>query len=217
MELYRARDRYSVKLHMLGDDSSARKSRSSSIDKNSSDLISSSLTARGAMTTRNLQNKKADGKSQVTSHGLPRKDALSGSESQHINPSILSVARKKRVHAQVCSCVVLSVEIQSGCFILNNYCGCQSLILIFGFNMYPGFVYFFCINKILILLIKKIFGFNVNVWMLKRIKLQKLTTPCCGIGFRIEYYLKSYICFGLSSLLHLRFGNVSWVYIFFHM
>ncbi|KAG2716877.1 hypothetical protein I3843_03G149600 [Carya illinoinensis] len=101
MELYRARDRYSVKLHMLGDDdSSARKSRSSSMDKNSSDLISSSLTARGVMATRNLQNKKADGKSQVTSHGLQRKDALSGSESQHINQSGLSVARKKRVHAQ---------------------------------------------------------------------------------------------------------------------
>ncbi|KAF5459853.1 hypothetical protein F2P56_019766 [Juglans regia] len=52
------------------------------------------------MATRNLQNKKADGKSQVTSHGLQRKDALSASESQHINQSGLSVARKKQVLAQ---------------------------------------------------------------------------------------------------------------------
>lgn len=101
MELYCARDRYSVKLRILGDDSSSRKSWPWSRDGNTSDLISSSINAHGGLTTGNLPNKKVDGKSQVTSHGVPRKDAFSGSESQHINQPSLSVARKKRVHAQV--------------------------------------------------------------------------------------------------------------------
>ncbi|KAL0001600.1 hypothetical protein SO802_015381 [Lithocarpus litseifolius] len=100
MELYRARDRYSVKLRMLGDDSSARKPWPSSIDKNTSELSSGSLNARKGLTTWNLHNKKVDGKSQVISRGLQRKDALSGSDSQFINQSSSSVARKKRVHAQ---------------------------------------------------------------------------------------------------------------------
>ncbi|KAK7839643.1 e3 ubiquitin-protein ligase cop1 [Quercus suber] len=100
MELYRARDRYSVKLRMLGDDSSVRKPWPSSIDKNTSELSSGSLNARKGLATWNLQNKKVDGKSQVISHGLQRKDALSGSDSQFINQSSSSVARKKRVHAQ---------------------------------------------------------------------------------------------------------------------
>lgn len=100
MELYRARDRYSVKLRMLGDDSSVRKPWPSSIDKNTSELSSGSLNARKGLATWNLQNKKVDGKSQAISHGLQRKDALSGSDSQFINQSSSSVARKKRVHAQ---------------------------------------------------------------------------------------------------------------------
>ncbi|GLT54646.1 hypothetical protein SLA2020_278280 [Shorea laevis] len=100
MELYRARDRYSVKLRMLGDDSSARKSWPSSMDKNTSDLISSSLNARRGLATGNLQNKQVNEKYGVMSPGLQRKDALRGSDSQCNNQSSLSVARKKRVHAQ---------------------------------------------------------------------------------------------------------------------
>lgn len=100
MGLYRARDRYSVKLRMLGDDSSVRKPWPSSMDKNSGDLSSGSLNARKGLATGNLQSKKVDAKSQVISHGLQRKDALSGSDSQCINQSSSSVARKKRVHAQ---------------------------------------------------------------------------------------------------------------------
>ncbi|KAB1222088.1 E3 ubiquitin-protein ligase COP1 [Morella rubra] len=45
MELYCARDRYSVKLRILGDDSSSRKSWPWSRDGNTSDLISSSINA----------------------------------------------------------------------------------------------------------------------------------------------------------------------------
>ncbi|KAK8568894.1 hypothetical protein V6N12_007429 [Hibiscus sabdariffa] len=99
MDLYRARDRYSVKLRMLGDDSSTRKPWSSSTDKNSSGIVSSSLNIRG-MAAGNLQNKKMDGKTQLSGHCSQRKDSLSGADSEGFNQSGLSVARKKRVHAQ---------------------------------------------------------------------------------------------------------------------
>ncbi|KAL4362040.1 hypothetical protein GQ457_04G024690 [Hibiscus cannabinus] len=99
MDLYRARDRYSVKLRMLGDDSSTRKPWSSSTDKNSSGIVSSSLNIRG-MAAGNLQNKKIDGKTQLSGHCSQRKDSLSGADSEAFNQSGLSVARKKRVHAQ---------------------------------------------------------------------------------------------------------------------
>ncbi|XWS47381.1 hypothetical protein CRYUN_Cryun14cG0147500 [Craigia yunnanensis] len=100
IDLYRARDRYSVKLRMLGDDSSTRKPWPSSIDKKRSGIVSSSLNVRGGMSAGNLQNKKIDGKAQVSGHGSQRKDTLSGADSQGFNQSGLSVARKKRVHAQ---------------------------------------------------------------------------------------------------------------------
>ncbi|KAJ4730116.1 E3 ubiquitin-protein ligase COP1 [Melia azedarach] len=100
IELYRARDRYSVKLRMLGDDSSTRKSWLSSVEKNSSGIITGYPNARGGMSAGNLENKKVDGKAQVSSHGHQRKDSLSGSDSQCFNQSGLSVVRKKRVHAQ---------------------------------------------------------------------------------------------------------------------
>ncbi|KAJ0054632.1 hypothetical protein Pint_01951 [Pistacia integerrima] len=100
IDLYRARDKYSIKLRMLGDDSTARKPWLSSIDKNSGGLSSSSLHMRGGMPSGNLQQKKVDGKAQVSSYGLQRKDSLTGSDSQCFNQSGLSVVRKKRVHAQ---------------------------------------------------------------------------------------------------------------------
>ncbi|TYI01040.1 hypothetical protein ES332_A11G173600v1 [Gossypium tomentosum] len=86
MDLYRARDRYSP--------------WSSSMDKNNSGIVSSSLNIRGGMPAGNLQNKKIDGKTQLSGHGSQRKDALSGADSQGFNQSGLSVARKKRIHAQ---------------------------------------------------------------------------------------------------------------------
>ncbi|XVE72461.1 hypothetical protein DITRI_Ditri11bG0041000 [Diplodiscus trichospermus] len=100
IDLYRARDRYSVKLRMLGDDSSTRKPWPSSIDKNSSGIVSSTVNVRGLMSVGNLQNKKIDGKVEVSGHGPQRKDALHGADSQGLNQSGLSVPRKKRVHAQ---------------------------------------------------------------------------------------------------------------------
>ncbi|KAL5571182.1 hypothetical protein UlMin_020779 [Ulmus minor] len=100
MDLYRARDRYSMKLRTLGDDPWVRKARLSSIDKNSSGSISNPLSLRGGMSSGNLQIKKVDGWGQVNSAGLQRKDAVSGSDSQLINQSGLAIVRKKRVHAQ---------------------------------------------------------------------------------------------------------------------
>lgn len=88
---------------MLGDDSTAGKPWFSSIDKNSSGLSSSSLHMRGGTPAENHQQKKVDGKAQVSFPGLQKKDSLTGSDSQCFNQSGLSVVRKKRVHAQVFS------------------------------------------------------------------------------------------------------------------
>ncbi|XVF81561.1 hypothetical protein PTKIN_Ptkin15bG0164300 [Pterospermum kingtungense] len=99
IDLYRARDRYSVGLRMHGDDTSTRKPWPSSIDKNTSRIFSSSLNVRGVMSAENPQNKKIGGKAQVSGHASQRKDTVSGADSQG-NQSGLSVARKKRVHAQ---------------------------------------------------------------------------------------------------------------------
>ncbi|MCH85255.1 E3 ubiquitin-protein ligase COP1-like [Trifolium medium] len=101
MDLYRARDRYSVKLRML-DDFGGRKSLHSSMDKNSSGLASSPLNLRGGLSSGS-HTKKNDGKSQISSHGIgiQRRDAISGSDSQYVNQSGLALVRKKRVHTQV--------------------------------------------------------------------------------------------------------------------
>ncbi|CAL0315799.1 unnamed protein product [Lupinus luteus] len=101
MDLYRARDRYSMKLRML-DDSGGRKSwYSSKEDRNTSGLMSSPLHLRGGLSSGSL-TKKNEGKSQISSHGhgAQRKDAISGSDSQYINQSGLALVRKKRVHTQ---------------------------------------------------------------------------------------------------------------------
>ncbi|KAH1263435.1 E3 ubiquitin-protein ligase COP1 [Glycine soja] len=100
MELYRARDRYSVKLQML-DGSGGRKSWHSSMDKNSSGLLSSPLNLRGGLSSGS-HTKKNDGKSHISSHGhgIQRRNVITGSDSQYINQSGLALVRKKRVHTQ---------------------------------------------------------------------------------------------------------------------
>ncbi|KAF5741404.1 E3 ubiquitin-protein ligase COP1 isoform X1 [Tripterygium wilfordii] len=100
LELYRTRDKFSMKLRMLGEGLSARKPWTALVDKNSSGSISSSHNLRGGMSSGNIPNKKLDVKAQVSSHGLQRKDALSGVDSHFGSQSSLSVVRKKRVHAQ---------------------------------------------------------------------------------------------------------------------
>ncbi|GFY99105.1 transducin/WD40 repeat-like superfamily protein [Actinidia rufa] len=100
IDLYRARDRYPVKLRMLADDPAARKSYFSSIDKNNSSLISSSRNVQGVMGMGSFQYKKADGNAQASTLTLQRKDTSSGLGSEHMSQSGLAVIRKKRVHAQ---------------------------------------------------------------------------------------------------------------------
>ncbi|XP_057522888.1 E3 ubiquitin-protein ligase COP1-like isoform X1 [Amaranthus tricolor] len=99
MDLYRARDRYSVKLRMLSDDPTP-KIRPSTADRNNGGISSGSRCSLGGLTAGSFQNKKMDVKAQG-SHGQPRKDALSsGLDSQYISQSGLAVMRKKRIHVQ---------------------------------------------------------------------------------------------------------------------
>ncbi|KAL0319918.1 UNVERIFIED_CONTAM: E3 ubiquitin-protein ligase COP1 [Sesamum radiatum] len=101
IELYRARDRCSVKLQMLSDDPVGMRSRSSSMDKNISGVVCNSCNIQGGVSSANFQYKKDEGNVQVKPHGTQSKDAsLSGPTSQHISQSGLAVVRKKRVHAQ---------------------------------------------------------------------------------------------------------------------
>lgn len=101
IELYRARERYVVKLRMLGDDPSSAKAWSSATDKQCSGFLSGGRSIQGRIASGNSQNKKADLKAQLSPQGIQRKDAFSGSESQNITQSGLAVARKRRVHSQV--------------------------------------------------------------------------------------------------------------------
>lgn len=100
IELYRVRDRYSVKLRMHVDDPMATKPRTSLVGKSSSGLVSSSWKIQGGMASGNLQNKQLDGRGQASSQSLHRKDALTGLDSQCINQPGVAVVRKKRIHSQ---------------------------------------------------------------------------------------------------------------------
>ncbi|XP_034702147.1 E3 ubiquitin-protein ligase COP1-like isoform X2 [Vitis riparia] len=100
IELYRVRDRYSVKLRMHVDDPMATKPRTSLVGKSSSGLVSSSRKIQGGMASGNLQNKQLDGRGQASSQSLHRKDALTGLDSQCINQPGVAVVRKKRIHSQ---------------------------------------------------------------------------------------------------------------------
>ncbi|CAN4094209.1 unnamed protein product [Withania somnifera] len=100
IDLYRARDRYSMKLRMLADDPIGKKPWSSSTDLNFSGLFSASRNAPGGLPPGNLTCKK-DGKAQASSPGPQRKDtSISEMNSQHMSQSGLAVVRKKRVNAQ---------------------------------------------------------------------------------------------------------------------
>ncbi|KAL6975666.1 coatomer subunit alpha [Sarracenia purpurea var. burkii] len=100
IDLFRARDRYLMKLRMHADDPTATKSWPSSIAKNNGGLISSSRNAQGGMGMGNFQYKKADGKAQVSTLAPQRKESSGGLGSEHMSQSGLAVVRKKRVHAQ---------------------------------------------------------------------------------------------------------------------
>nr|XP_016503260.1 PREDICTED: E3 ubiquitin-protein ligase COP1-like isoform X1 [Nicotiana tabacum] len=101
IDLYRARDRYSMKLRMLADDPIGKKPWSSSTDRNFGGLFSTSRNAPGGLPTGNLTYKRVEGKAQISSPGPHRKDtSTSELNSQHMSQSGLAVVRKKRVNAQ---------------------------------------------------------------------------------------------------------------------
>lgn len=101
IELYRARDRYLMKMQMHGGELTGSKSwSSSSIDKDHSNFMFSSGKAHGGVPAGNMQYMNADGKSQASSLGTQRKEASSGLSSQHTSQSSLAVIRKKRVQSQ---------------------------------------------------------------------------------------------------------------------
>jgi len=101
LELYRTKERYSMKLRMLLDDPAAQKLWPSPIDKASSLFLPNSRTPLSASCPGSLQNKKLDLKAQVSHQGFQRRDALTCSELP--NSTIQSgnvIARKRRVQAQ---------------------------------------------------------------------------------------------------------------------
>ncbi|KAL7102443.1 hypothetical protein ACP275_08G121100 [Erythranthe tilingii] len=99
IELYRARERYSVKLK-ASDDPVRMRSRTSSMERIVGPA-SNSCTTKGGMTSVNIQYKKNEGKVHINPLGTQIKDAtFSGPTSQQISQSGMAVTRKKRVHAQ---------------------------------------------------------------------------------------------------------------------
>lgn len=102
LELYRTKERYSMKLRMLLDDPAAQKMWPSPIEKASSLFLPNPRTPLSASCPGNLQNKKLDLKGQVSHQGFQRRDALTCSDPP--NSPIQSgnvIARKRRVQAQV--------------------------------------------------------------------------------------------------------------------
>ncbi|KAI3741015.1 hypothetical protein L1987_58679 [Smallanthus sonchifolius] len=102
VELYRTREKYSVKLRTLSDDPTVRSSWPSLMDKrNSSNIhIGESVQGHFWLGAGRSQTRVADVlPAPITSQAVQRKDACSGSDSQNTQPG-LTVARKRRVHAQ---------------------------------------------------------------------------------------------------------------------
>ncbi|ERM96906.1 E3 ubiquitin-protein ligase COP1 isoform X1 [Amborella trichopoda] len=101
IELYRVKERYSVKLQMLLDDPMAATGFPTSSDKHNNGLSSNVHGTQGVAVSESFQNKKSEVKGQGSSQGIQRKDTFNGSDSQNVlGQSGLAVARKRRVHAQ---------------------------------------------------------------------------------------------------------------------
>lgn len=103
MDLYQAKERYTVKLRMLMDEPSATNAWPSLIDRRSNAPISGLPNVQGLcrMNAGNSQSRKADVSTLVSSQTVQRKDAHGGSNSQHVAQSSLALARKRRVLALV--------------------------------------------------------------------------------------------------------------------
>ncbi|KAK8926671.1 E3 ubiquitin-protein ligase COP1 [Platanthera zijinensis] len=101
VELYRARERYSVKLRMLLDDPVASKMWPSAVSRHNNVPVSSACIPLEGDPSELFQGKKVDMKAQGSNSIHPRKDAFSGSDTQPSpTQTRLNVARKRRIHAQ---------------------------------------------------------------------------------------------------------------------
>ncbi|XWS19349.1 hypothetical protein CRYUN_Cryun31cG0007800 [Craigia yunnanensis] len=98
IELYRAKERWSVKQRMLVDDSFAAKTLPLLIDKHNKGITTGAHNLLDWMGSASSLN-KVDVKAQVSSQGFRSKDA-GGSDSAYDTNSGLAVARKRWVHAQ---------------------------------------------------------------------------------------------------------------------
>ncbi|XWS15516.1 hypothetical protein CRYUN_Cryun34aG0007000 [Craigia yunnanensis] len=99
IELFRAKERCSLKMGMLVDDSFAARTLTSLIDKHSNGIKTGAHNIQGWMCSASSQN-KVYVKTQASSQGFRSKDAYDGLDSACDTNSGLAVARKRRVHAQ---------------------------------------------------------------------------------------------------------------------
>ncbi|XP_064977434.1 E3 ubiquitin-protein ligase COP1-like isoform X5 [Musa acuminata AAA Group] len=102
-ELYRVRERYSVKLRMLFDDPIPTKLWSPTADQHNSILISNSRNSRSSLVrtgSDNLQIRSNDVTAQLNHQEHQRKDAFSGSETSSLIQSGRVIARKRKIQAQ---------------------------------------------------------------------------------------------------------------------
>lgn len=93
IELYRARDRCSSKMRILGDESSAK--FPALFDKQSYGTATNVPNAQGECLAVSNSHETQITKAPFDSQLIQREDAHNGSDSQH------AVARRRRVHAQV--------------------------------------------------------------------------------------------------------------------
>ncbi|XP_075663752.1 E3 ubiquitin-protein ligase COP1-like isoform X2 [Castanea sativa] len=96
-ELYRAKERSSLKLQMLNDETIAERARALFTEKQGS---GSNCSAHSLQRQMGSQDKIADAKVQLSSQSLQRKDVYSGLDLQSVSPSAPATARKRRVHLQ---------------------------------------------------------------------------------------------------------------------
>ncbi|CAN6274272.1 unnamed protein product [Urochloa humidicola] len=100
LELYRTKERYSMKLRMLLDDPAAQKMWPSPIEKATSLFPPNSRTPLSASCPGSLQNKKLDLKGQVSHQGFQRRDLTCSDPPNAPIQSSNVVARKRRVQLQ---------------------------------------------------------------------------------------------------------------------
>nr|WIG64894.1 constitutively photomorphogenic 1 [Ginkgo biloba] len=101
LELFRARERYSMKLRMLLDEPMATTLGHTTTDNPNNGSATVICSGQGGGMSGKFQQRKAEMKVQANSQGMPKRANFCGSDSQNLpTPSGLSMARKRRVLAQ---------------------------------------------------------------------------------------------------------------------